>query len=524
MKFKYTAVALTALSLTVSSCNDFLDTMPDNRTELDTPEKITKILVTAYPTTNWNMIAEFSSDNTDDNGSKYTDGLTPVLSREIYQWKDTKESGNDCPSVLWSSCYKAIATANHALEAIEKLESENNTVNLSAQRGEALLCRAYGHFVLSYIFCEAWSESNKDKALGIPYATKPETTVAPHYERGTIGETYKNIEKDLEEGLQLIDDNNYTVPKYHFNRKAAYAFAARFYLYYQKYDQAIECANIALGDNAALVTRDWEALGKLSLNDNLQPDAYVDAANKANLLLITSRSFWGLYNGPLTTTNRYTHNPTIAKNETCMSTGIWGDCSTTLKQQAADYTSIPKVIFRKYPLFYMEYTDINAQVGYYNVVSSVFNTDETLLVRAEAYAMKKEYTKAIADMQIWQDAYTTSKVHLTEEAINKFYGNVAYYTPTQPTVKKELHPDFTVEAGTQENMIHFILHARRIQTLHDGLRWGDIKRYGITVYRRTVENRDITVTDTLLPDDPRRAIQLPSDVISAGLQPNPRNK
>ena len=119
-----------------------------------------------------------------------------------------------------------------------------------------------------------------------------------------------------------------------------------------------------------------------------------------------------------------------------MSTGIWGDCSTTLKQQAADYTSIPKVIFRKYPLFYMEYTDINAQVGYYNVVSSVFNTDETLLVRAEAYAMKKEYAKAIADMQIWQDAYTTSKVHLTEEAINKFYGNVAYYTPTKPTVKK----------------------------------------------------------------------------------------
>lgn len=71
------------------------------------------------------------------NGSKYTDGLTPILSREIYQWKDTKESGNDCPSVLWSSCYKAIATANHALEAIEKLESENNTVNLSAQRGRS---------------------------------------------------------------------------------------------------------------------------------------------------------------------------------------------------------------------------------------------------------------------------------------------------------------------------------------------------------------------------------------------------
>ena len=39
MNFKYTAIAFTALSLTVSSCNDFLDEMPDNRTELDTPEK-----------------------------------------------------------------------------------------------------------------------------------------------------------------------------------------------------------------------------------------------------------------------------------------------------------------------------------------------------------------------------------------------------------------------------------------------------------------------------------------------------
>ena len=44
----------------------------------------------------------------------------------------------------------------------------------------------------------------------------------------------KNIQTDadLEEGLPLIDDNIYLRVKYHFNKKAAYAFAARFYLYY----------------------------------------------------------------------------------------------------------------------------------------------------------------------------------------------------------------------------------------------------------------------------------------------------
>ena len=304
MKIKYAAAALAALSLSMSSCDDFLDTLPDNRTDLDTPEKITKILVSAYPTANWNLITEYYSDNTDDNSDRYQ--MYDRLSEEIYLWKDTRETGDDSPLTLWNSCYSAVASANQALQAIERLGGGEN---LQAQRGEALLCRAYGHFMLSYVFCNAWTESGKDTDMGIPYSTEPETTVRPQYDRETIGKTYEHIAADLEEGLPLIDDNNYDVPKYHFNRKAAYAFAARFYLYYGKYDKAIECANVVLGEDPSLVLRDWDAIGKLSLNDDLQPNAYIDAAEPANLLLVTSRSWWGLYNGPLTVTCRYTHNP-----------------------------------------------------------------------------------------------------------------------------------------------------------------------------------------------------------------------
>jgi hypothetical protein len=144
------------------------------------------------------------------------------------------------------------------------------------------------------------------------------------------------------------------------------------------------------------------------------------------------------------------------------------------------------------------------------------------MVRAEAYAMSKQYEKAIADLQVWVNAYTESDVQLSIDTINKFYGEMAYYTPTEPTPKKAFNTDFYIEKGTQENLLHCILHARRIVTLHEGLRWGDIKRYGITIYRRTVQNRIITVTDKMEPDDPRRAIQIPSTVISSGLTPNPR--
>ena len=54
----------------------------------------------------------------------------------------------------------------------------------------------------------------------------------------------------------------------------------------------------------------------------------------------------------------------------------------------------------------------------------------------------------------------------------------------------------------------------------------DVKRYGITIYRRDVKsNYKITgVTDTMEARDPRLAIQLPQDVITAGVTPNPRNK
>lgn len=64
-----------------------------------------------------------------------------------------------------------------------------------------------------------------------------------------------------------------------------------------------------------------------------------------------------------------------------------------------------------------------------------------------------------------------------------------------------------------------VLHFRRIETVFDGLRWFDIKRYGIEVVHEYDKNK---TRDVLTPNDVRRAIQLPQDVISAGMEPNNR--
>ena len=133
-----------------------------------------------------------------------------------------------------------------ALQAIEEM---GDPVSLNPQKGEALLCRAYWHFVLANTFCMPYNAQTAATDMGIPYILVPETKPMELPSRGTIAEVYAQIAKDLEKGLPLIDEDIYSVPKYHFNRKAAYAFATRFYLYYthsdkSNYTKAIEYANV----------------------------------------------------------------------------------------------------------------------------------------------------------------------------------------------------------------------------------------------------------------------------------------
>lgn len=512
-KFRF-ILLISALALLSVSCEEFLDETPDNRTVIDSGEKITRLLVSAYPETSYSYLAELSSDNVDDNGGAWT--AFDRLQTQTYNWEDITEVSNDSPQDLWEACYNAIATANQALALIEEVGLNGDP---GAQKGEALLCRAFGHFVLVSIFSKAYSETTGTSDLGIPWVDTPETTVSPKYNRTTVADIYEKINADIEAALPLIDDNIYEVPKYHFNKKAAYAFAARFNLYYRKYDKVIEYATKVLGTNPSSVLRDWQYAGTLSQNDDLRGNEFISVNNRATLLLTSAYSFWGRIHGPYSAGAKYAHNATISNRETTGSTGPWGSY-TNFYYRYASYSSLPKIVIRKISE-YFEYTDPINGIGFAHIIHPVFTTDETLLCRAEAYALKKEYDLATADLSAFMVAFSTSGA-LSREAINDFYSEMAYYTPEEPTAKKELAPDFTVEPGEQENFIQCILHLRRILTIHEGLRWFDVKRYGIKIYRRTVENKIITVTDELPANDPRRAIQLPQDVINAGLKANPR--
>ena len=516
MKIKYLYISiLSVFALSFYSCSDFLDVNPDNRALVDSKEKITSLLVSAYPDQSAWLMCELSSDNADDNGGTWT--TYTALENQAFTWSDATEDQQDSPQAIWDGYYHAIAAANQALQAINDL---GNPSSLNAQKGEALLCRAYCHFVLVNVFCKSYGNSSSTD-FGIPYMEKTETKVAPNYERGNVADVYSKINADIEVALPLISDDIYTIPKYHFNTKAAYAFATRFNLFYRKYDKTIQYANAVLTADPSSILRDWKFGGTLSNNDNFRPDWFINKDNRATLLNLSTQSLWARIHGPYSSGSKYSHNSTISGNETLSSSGPWGSYSVFYFSRAS-YSSIPKDVSRKFAE-YFEYTDPVNGIGYPHIIQTEFTTDETLLCRAEAYSLNNDYDNATKDLATFMSAYSSAGSLMTRSRINSFYGGIGYYTPKVPTVKKHLNPDFTILPGEQENFIHCVLHLRRILTIHEGLRWFDIKRYGIVLNRRKVENSLITVfQNTLTMDDPRRAIQIPQNVINAGLTPNPR--
>lgn len=493
-----TTMVLFAGIISFASCDDYLNEIPDNRTELDTPEKVTKLLVSAYAISTPTILHELMSDNMSDRGKQY--GVSYTMFDEAYRMKEISGEAQDAPYTIWEANYAAITAANGALEAIEKL---SDNYNLSTQKGEALLCRAYAHFTLCNAFCQAYNTQSSDQDLGIPYVYEVETTAINAYERGTVEEVYEKINEDIEAGLRLIDDNLYTQPKYHFNKRAAYAFAARFNLFYGNYDKAIEYATVALGDNPSSMLRDYTNYGNYTSTTEYT-NAWVSSEVNANIMLQGQQSLGGrMYTG------RYV--VTYAKaTETLHSSGPWesfgGSLIFSVYVYHVQYTSY---MFPK-QMEYFVYTDQVAGIGHPYLMLAPFTTEKTLLDRAEAYTLKGEYDKAAADLSYVYEGSGAMAISTSNISV--------FYSTASSLYRKPINPRFTVNSGMQTNFVHACLHMRRILTVHEGDRFLDIKRYGIR-YEHEIDGESSIVIE---PFDKRLAIQIPALVIAAGMQENPR--
>ena len=515
----------------LASCADQLDTLPDNRTTLDTPKKIAGLLVTAYPDRTPTLFNEWMSDNTDYMGAQNSQGNRG--GDQYFFWQEQTEGGNDSPEQVWMLYYEGIYKANEALAAIEDQGGPKNDI-LRNSKGEALLIRAYDHFILANEFCRPYNGKTSTKDAGLYYATgiADFSAAAEQSNRGTVADVYAKIAEDIEAGIPLLNDT-YEVPKYHFNKQAAYAFATRFYLYYEKWEKAKEYADKLLGSNPTASLRDYRALQAMPLSKSEQAvkiaEAYCSASANCNLLVQTSVSNAGMALAPWLISKRYTLTNYLSETELFQSNNIWGTSSNLIwKPFTVNSGESNFALLMKLPRE-SEIRNTTTGSGYLRTLNVDFTMDEALLNRAEAEIMLGQNDAACADMTIWMKNFFNTNVTLTPTSVQTYFKTVPYaYADAAkmvPSFKKHISPRFTidVEGSVQESLLQCLLNFRRIETVHQGMRWMDIRRYNIEIPRRLIgaNGKPSKNLDWLEKDDPRQVVQIPQSIREAGVAGNP---
>lgn len=474
-----------ALLVSGAGCKKFLEQSPDNRAVLNSPEKVSQLLGTAYPQANYMAFSESISDNVADKGF----GSLERTNIDPFYFKDVAYNQEDSPEFYWNACYAAIAAANQALEVCSQASDPKS---YSAQKGEALLCRAYAHFMLVTFFSKVYDATTAGSDPGIPYVLKPEKIVFEHYERKTVQYVYDMIEKDLTEGLSLIDDKKYNVPRYHFNKAAANAFASRFYLFKRQYEKVVEYASKVFPNNNVLsMLRPWNTEYRILTYNELW-SRYAKATEAANLLLVETQSVWGRnYIGV-----RYGLDAQKS-SDILLAPNVTGGTRVFRYQLYTGGTNnyfLPKINE------YFVRESINAEIGLAYVMVPLFTAEEVLFNKAEANVYLNNINDVLTDL----NAYSSTRI---------YNYSAASHTITASRIKS-FYRTSDIQAGALATVMDF----KRAEFVQEGMRWFDLLRYKIPVVHATVEGP----TFTLSANDPMRVFQIPDVAKLAGIAQNPR--
>jgi len=485
-----------ALVLSSVSCDQFLDEVPDNRVALDDLEKAQQVLTNAYSVASYGF-TDWMTDNVG-----FTSGVNLRTNhQQAYAWQDFTDgpTTQDTPIFFWFESYNAVAHANEVLAVLEDLPATNaeDEALKQAVEAEALLTRAYAHFMLVNLFGRHYDESTAASNQGVPYVDTPETVFIQEYDRNSVREVYDRVEEDLLRGLDLIDDNFFANSgKYHFNRNAALAFASRYYLFKGDFDQCLEYSNQLLGADAGNFVRDLTGSDFQNATSSIQgyPQLYSSPDLPSNLLLMRKIS--------LVQRTDFAHGPTSSFYGALFQAHPF--LGVTDERENPAFVKGDNALFPARYENLFERSSLNSNVGLPYHIAIAFRGEEVLLNRAEAYLFRNQIDLAIADLQVLTDRrYSGGTPILSMNLLRQFFGVAG-----NPFV------------SDQAVLLEYILLERRKEFITQGMRWFDLRRYEIPVTHVLADGISVV---QLEEDDLRKVLQIPSSAIEVGgLQPNPR--
>jgi hypothetical protein len=351
-------------------------------------------------------------------------------------------------------------------------EEVKSTPKAKAIKGEALVLRSYYHFMLVNIFSKHYDPATANQDLGVPYVFVPERTLIEKYQRETVEKVYQLAEKDLIDGITLLEEDKGVVNKnkFRFTMPTAYNYASRFYTWRNK-DQEDVILAVEFGEKAITAYGGLNSMRPWSdyLSDY---NGFMDAS-KPDVGLLQSSATW--------MSNPFTYQCTNYLREAVYKRNPFGFNDDRFKI----WFNSPGDVF--VPAFYFEIQTYTLDL--FPLSEAIFNTAEGY-VRLEQYDASKSLMELIG-----QNVYSNyDPIKLIDQTLQSFF-----------------RKDDLAEAW-----IRYILFERRNQFLFKGMRWFDIKRHDLHVKHIMADGKAVWLNQVA----PNRDYQIPSFAIKDGLHPN----
>ena len=260
--FKYMAIAtvFAASSLSLTSCDDFLDLKPTGtftEEQLD-DSSIEGLMASAYagleahffgnnesfagPITNW--VFDVRSDDALKGGGDIT------MEQYIHQLEVSNVTSDNAVALdKWRNNYYAISRVHKAMNAIEN----SNIANKATYLGELKLLRAYFYFDLIRIFKQ------------VPYFTENEDPNGKRADKYTRDQIFSFIKQDLVDAYSVLPEEQSQAGR--FNKYVAAAVMAKVSAFTSSWSDVETYANYVIASNKYDFYDNYGDMSKIEFNN-----------------------------------------------------------------------------------------------------------------------------------------------------------------------------------------------------------------------------------------------------------------
>ena len=151
-------------------------------------------------------------------------------------------------SDTWTRINQTIVSTNVVINA-DRAKITGDVTTLNHYLGEAYAIRALAHFDLLKLYGQQYQESDRTKALGVPYTKVFGKAIYPA--RETVQRTYELIMEDLNAAISNLSASKNDASAHYITTFAAYALKARVALFFEDWATARDAAKYVIDNKGS---------------------------------------------------------------------------------------------------------------------------------------------------------------------------------------------------------------------------------------------------------------------------------